>query len=115
MSFTQSTDYDSDDDVSEQLYNDFEEEINEEDNVKWKDMFNNARDNNFNIVFSSFDSAPNFLQRVFSQGGDEDNIALITNNKSYGDYGMKSGSSFGCCSVNKYKISYGEVWVGTHS
>lgn len=63
-----------------------------------------------------FHEAPELLQKLSTNGGDEDWLAFIPNSfkKEYIPW-MEEGSSFGCCSVDSFKIINGTIKIGSHA
>lgn len=67
------------------------------------------------IIIWPFDSAPQELKDLSSNGGDEDWIAVaphsIMNNVMF----LEAGSSFGCCRVQEIEVGRWCVKIGSHA
>lgn len=75
-------------------------------------------DKNKDYVWEPYDDAPNTLQHICHQGGDEDRLAFVVDYMRTYKY---ENSKFGCCEVRTYILSdvddhvFGYLIVGTHS
>jgi hypothetical protein len=63
-----------------------------------------------------FEGAPREYRDLSTNGGDEDWIAFIPSALAEEYIGwLESGSSFGCCCVDEYKVEGGVICIGCHS
>jgi hypothetical protein len=71
------------------------------------------------ITIYQFTDAPQELQNLSDNGGDEDWLAIVPKHlKKEWIPWMEEGSTFGCCCVNKYKhptLKGYEIRIGCHS
>jgi hypothetical protein len=63
-----------------------------------------------------FEDAPKEYQELSTNGGDEDWIAFVPTemNDDYIPW-LESGSSFGCCCVDKYNVLGGTIHIACHA
>ncbi len=72
------------------------------------------------IKIWKFHDAPKEFRAMSVAGGDEDYLALIPPNYSEDYFGFLDSESFGCCSIDEFKIEKGmykgyTVLIGTHA
>jgi hypothetical protein len=71
---------------------------------------------NKTIKVWKFEDAPKEYRDLSTNGGDEDWIAFVPAALSEDWIGwLESGSPFGCCCVDEYKVEGGVIRIGCHS
>lgn len=68
------------------------------------------------IKIWEFYKSPKKYQEMSTNGGDEDWVALIPKELDYVPSFMEEGTSFGCCSVDRFNLKNGDILlIGSHA
>jgi len=63
-----------------------------------------------------FKESPKEYQAMSNNGGDEDWVAFIPDEMSaYWVAWLESGTPFGCCCVDEFKVDGGTIKIGSHA